>query len=274
MKTDTAKKPAAKAAAAASAFRSAKKKPAAKPQGGLGKIANESARTSQLKMYEKMANGAAAQGDNGVVQRITDKEHGKLYHPYSQPLGLRFQPGEGLPKETVKGDQYGLQDERYDPKNVDAEKYTFHLNQTVESAVGKMGGWFVSDNGMTLKETFDRVRSLGQVAIMKSPIRAWRQDYGTVFGSVGKQEIKPEDFMIRIPLINVWDYEKYKSRWGEKWQKSWYEEIWPDIVANIKTRVADAFTLALGGKLSPYNLGPSFDPDPETFLRELDELDI
>lgn len=215
----------------------------------------------------------AKNDQKAVTQRVTDEEHKALYNPYGKPLGLRFQPGKGLPKEEISGDQYGLQDDRYGPDKVDAKEYTKRLNQTIESAVGKQRGWFVSDNKLTLGQTFDKVRAQGQLSIMASPFRGWRKDYGEVFGSVGKRPIAPKDFMIRIPLINVWDYDKYKHRLDEPYQESWNTEIWPDIVHNLKSRVYDAVTLALGGKLSQYNLGPSFDPDPKEFLTSMAEME-
>ncbi len=79
-------------------------------------------------------------------------------------------------------------------------------------------------------------------------------------------------FFISIPLINVWDNDKYDYKLDETWKESWFSEIWPEIVNNIKSRVADAITLSLGGELDKYNLNPSFAPDPTPFLEEMNNL--
>ena len=240
-------------------------------------IINRSVASTQREMLNRSNNNDSIQlKETVVLQRITEEEHRKLYESCSSGsgyLGLRFQRGKGLPTDEIKGDQYGLQDERYQPNKVNAEKYTLHLNDTIKLAVGESGGWFVSDNQLTLGQTFDKVRDLGQLAIMDSPIACWRKDYKTNFASVGKRSIKPEDFRLRIPLINAWDYDKFKSRLDEKWDKSWWDQIWPYIVGGITKRVADAITLTVGGKLSNYTLGPDLDPEPHAFLKELDQLE-
>lgn len=262
---------------------------------GFGFVDNRPEALVQRKLLQKTANSTKISGINklsasnsDIVQRISKEEHDKLYQEGQAPLGLRYQPGDSLPKETINGDQYSLQDERYraeteiDKKfpqlarpSVSFEEYSKILNQSIELAVGSLRKRFfeTNDTGLTLQETFDKVRSQGQLAIINSSKIGMRTDYKGAFASVGKGVINPEDFRIRIPIINAFDYDEYKFKLDQKWDKSWPTVIWPHILKEVQKRVHDSITLALGGKLDKYTIPPDFDDDPKEFLETLQEID-
>ena len=223
-----------------------------------------------------------------TIQRITDEEHQKLYSSEQPPLGLRFQPGAGLPDNEISGDQYSLQDERYQPStdfdkkfphlagpSASSNDYSRILNNTIGLSIGQVRKEYFErkSHDLSLKETFDKVRSEGQLVILNSRARGLRSDYDGAFSSLGKGMISPKDFKVRVPIINAFDYEKYEGQLDQKWSESWITTIWPHILSEVINRVHDAITLAIGGKLGRFKLRPDLDPDPEEHLAGIRMMD-
>lgn len=250
------------------------------PKKQLSFVDNRLETIAQRKLFQQ------ANTSSEVVQRITEEEHQKLYSDAQRPLGLRFQPGSELPTKKIQGDQYSLQDHRFRAQtdidkrfpqlarpSVSAAEYTTMLNQTVSSAVGFVKGlYFDARSDKTLKQTFDAIRNYGQLTIINSSRVGLRADYDGAFSSVGKGEINPEDFKIRIPIINPLDYDHFKLKLNETWNPKWATEIWPYILKEVQERVHNAVKLQLGGKLGAYTIPPDFDDDPDEFLQLLDSI--
>jgi hypothetical protein len=211
-------------------------------------------------------------------QLVTEAVWRLLYADIDTNYGLRYHPGPA-PTAEVTGDRYGLTDERYDPTMYRPKKYpeptiddyNRALAATIDLAVGNALSWLASDNKLTLRKTFDKIRAAGQLFLMTAPRRASRDDYGDAFASIGKRSMAVSEFLKRMPVVTPLDYEEYRLRLDEGWDASWKDAIIARLKAEVRQRVADGITLMVGAKPRAYSVPPDWDDDPQKVMDTLDE---
>ncbi|HXM58994.1 MAG TPA: hypothetical protein VOB72_26575 [Candidatus Dormibacteraeota bacterium] len=192
---------------------------------------------------------------HGAELLVTRETWLRLYGDIDVNYGLRFQSGPQAPTAPVHGDRYGLTDIRYEPRELirgsqhpppTVEGYNRALAETIDLAAGNAVGWLLSDNKVTLGQTFDKINAAGRLYLMQAPVRAGVFDYPGALAKIGQRTMQLDEFLTAIPLVGQEFAAQYQARAGETWTASWKSEIAVELRADIRRRVAAAIAQLVG----------------------------